>query len=317
MRSHQFKTAALCCIAIWILHCACDALAHACKAPSPQKIAQVRGYIAKLHSHDGDDLMLTASVKSGKGCYWELQFQSKDHRSEIAAYLSPDHRFVFSDVIDLQIDPSVEARQRQQELSKKLASDGLPWLGQSDAPITIVEFADFECPYCEKLSHVLEDTLKTDRSVKLVFRNFPLPKHPWARSAAEMSACAAMQSESGFWKLHDFFFSSRQDLNRTNIYDKAMAFVGTDTNLNNSAFKSCVDKHEAAALVDRDMQVGRVNNVHATPTMFVNGVLYQGLRDVTQLQAILESARSGNLLPVPLDRTQVSSTPPVSPSPSP
>jgi hypothetical protein len=187
MRSHRIKTAALCCVAVWLLSFPRDAAAHDCKAPSAEKIVHVRDYVAKIHNHDGDDLALTASRKSGKGCFWELQFHSKSANDEITAYLSPDRRFVFSDVIDLQIDPLVELRQRQQELTKRLASPGLPSLGPPAAAVTIVEFSDFECPYCEQFSHVLKDTIKVDRSVNVVFRNFPIAKHPWARSAAEMS----------------------------------------------------------------------------------------------------------------------------------
>lgn len=273
--------------------------ASRCKAPSTRQIERARIYIATLHRFDLHAINLATSEPSGESCFWKLQFEiTSPNKNKIIAYLSPNRQFLSSDVVDLKVDPIVEERRRHLALTQALGAGTPPSRGPAEAAVTIVEFADFECPYCGRLSNVMEKELKEDSSIRVVFRNFPLVKHPWARIAAEISQCAVAQKEVEFWKLHDFLFSNQGDLSQANVHDKAMAFVAKNTDLDVDKFKHCVDEHQSAGVVDRDIELGLQNGVHATPTIFVNGIVYEGARDGQQLQAIVAAARRGDVWPV-------------------
>ena len=87
--------------------------------------------------------------------------------------------------------------------------------------ITIAVFSDFQCPYCARFAAMMKEVPPAEADkVRLVFHEFPLPMHPWARPAAEAAACAQEQGNSYFWALHDFMFDQQKDLNRDNLLGK-------------------------------------------------------------------------------------------------
>ncbi len=274
-----------------------------CKAPSSQRIDQVRGYLAGLRHLDRSDLKLVTSTESSTKCYWKLQFELEATGLVITTYLSPNRQFLSSDVFDLKEDPLAEQRHRVNELSKALTAGDPPTRGSATAAVTIVEFADFECLYCGRFSQILEQDLKGDPSVRIEHRNFPLRMHPWANNAAEIAECAEMQDSASFWKVHDFLFSHQPELSVRNVGNMATAFVASNTDLDVSKFKSCIANHRSAALVKADVDLGLQNGVHATPTFFVNGVRYQGTKNAEQLKAILDAARRGEVWPVAVTAT--------------
>ena len=77
-----------------------------------------------------------------------------------------------------------------------------------------MEFSDFQCPYCKRMTDVLENGLRADerKDIRIVFHNYPLPMHPWAKDAAEVAGCAALQSDAAFWKVHDYLFQNQATL---------------------------------------------------------------------------------------------------------
>jgi protein-disulfide isomerase len=277
-----------------------DANAASCKTPSSEKIAQVQSYVGELDNPGiANDFTLVESAQVNESCVWRLRFESSSTKSQ-TVYLSPDQQYLYREMYDLRSDPAADQRSREQELMKALTVGNPPSRGPSTAGITIVEFADFQCRYCRGLAGALAKQIDSDSkgNIKLVFRNFPLSMHPWAASAAQMGECAALQKETAFWRLHDFFFSSQQALNQSDVQEKAIAFATANTDLDIAQFKACIEKHLSEGLIKNDVDLGRRNYVQATPTLFVNGVRYEGYRDDAQLKAIVDAARRGDVWPV-------------------
>ncbi len=144
--------------------------------------------------------------------------------------------------------------------------DGLPSLGPDDAPITLVEFSDFQCPYCSRVNPTIEKIAEQyPDKVRIVFRQFPLDQlHPNARTAAEASLCANRQGE--FWPLHDKMFSVQRELTPELIKQKVV-----ELGLDERKFGECMAFGDTKAQVARDIEVGQLAGVTGTPALFING----------------------------------------------
>ncbi len=150
-------------------------------------------------------------------------------------------------------------------------SDDDPSLGRKDAPVTIVEFADFQCPFSKEASFVMRElALKYPEKIYYIYRDFPLTDlHPLARKAAEASECASDQGK--FWEYHDKLYQNQSDLSQERLYQFA-----SELNLNTSLFRSCLDSGIYKDEVEKDYQDGLQAGVRGTPTFFINGVKIQG-----------------------------------------
>jgi len=143
---------------------------------------------------------------------------------------------------------------------------GSPFLGKQDAPVTLVLFSDFQCPYCGKVQPVLDDILeKNPDTVKLVFKNFPLRMHKHARLAA--LAAIAAHEQGKFWQMHDALFAVARQLTRKNI--KAAA---RDIGLDIKRFKKDLSSPTIKKKLNKDMIDAVKAGVGATPTLFINGL---------------------------------------------
>jgi protein-disulfide isomerase len=145
-----------------------------------------------------------------------------------------------------------------------------PSRGPDNATVTIVEFSDFQCPYCGRVVPTVEKLMKDyDGKVRLVFRHFPLSFHPNAAKAAEASACAADQGK--FWQMHDKMFGNQQKL----AVDDLKSFA-KDIGLDQGKFDKCLDSGEKAPLVSADEKDGEQAGVSGTPAFFINGIFING-----------------------------------------
>jgi protein-disulfide isomerase len=193
------------------------------------------------------------------------------------------------------IDPALEEKQKAEAAMKELVANDPPTIGPDSAPVTIVEFTDFQCPYCQKLRTVLEQDVlpKEAEKVRIVFRNFPLETHTWAEAASMLAMCANLQDESSFWKLHDFIFDNQKLLTIDNLKTEVLKFMASNTTLEMKAFNKCADKDFALGMVRKDLMLGERFGVRSTPTAFVNGVKFEGIQGAAQLIALIESASAG------------------------
>jgi len=156
--------------------------------------------------------------------------------------------------------------------------------GSADAPLTLVEYGDYQCPYCGAAYPVVKRLQKTlGKNVRFVFRNFPLTQaHPYALMAAEAAEAAALQGK--FWEMHDLLFE-HQALLKPDIIPTWAQRIGLDLEkFGNDIKQGVVENH-----IKEDRQSGIRSGVNGTPTFFTNGTRYDGSPDYNSLLAALES----------------------------
>ncbi|HSL81833.1 MAG TPA: thioredoxin domain-containing protein [Thermoanaerobaculia bacterium] len=164
----------------------------------------------------------------------------------------------------------------------EIATEGEPAAGPEDAPVTIVEFSDFECPYCSRVVPTLKRVQEEygDR-VRLVFKQYPLPNHAQAQKAGEASLCAHDQGK--FWELHDAMFADQQNLGPEALVAKAER-LGLDV----TAFRECLQSGRYADAVQEDLREGARAGVSGTPAMFVNGRLVSGAVPYEEIARVID-----------------------------
>jgi protein-disulfide isomerase len=140
-----------------------------------------------------------------------------------------------------------------------------PVRGVASAPVTIIEFSDYQCPFCARVNPTLEQVRKTyGDKVKIIFKDFPLPNHPQAPKAAEAAHCAGEQGK--YWELHDHMFANQRALNVPELKQYA-ATLGLDA----AKFNQCLDSGKHAGLVAAGTAQGERMGVNSTPTLYING----------------------------------------------
>ena len=156
--------------------------------------------------------------------------------------------------------------------------------GNVNAPITLIEYSDFECPFCTRLLPTLDQLLdEYEGKVRLVYRHFPLNSiHPNAQKAAEASECAGEQGK--FWEMHDLLFANQQALSVANL----KTYAG-QLRLNQNQFDSCLDTGKYAAKVNAQAQEAQAAGITGTPGTFVNDQLVKGAFPYSTFQQIVES----------------------------
>jgi protein-disulfide isomerase len=194
-----------------------------------------------------------------------------------------------------------EAKKATERLAKlDAAVEGQPTRGNVDGPVTIVEFSDFQCPYCTRGATTVEQILeKYPNDVKFVFKHFPLNFHPWAKPAAIATNCAAAQSDDAFWTLHDKYFAEQKQINPGNVIAKSKEYLA-ESKLDMDQWSECAENKDseahkaAAAAVDADMALGKQLGVSGTPGFFVNGQFLNGAQPITAFEPLIEQAKSSS-----------------------
>ena len=160
-----------------------------------------------------------------------------------------------------------------------------PVRGPGSAPVTIIEFSDFQCPFCGKEIPVVEQVMKQyDGKVKLFFRHFPLSFHEHAQKAAEAAACAReLGGDEKFWALHDKMFTDQQHLEIADLKSKAK-----DVGLDAGKFGACLDSGKEAEAVKADQKAGEAAGVNGTPAFFVNGQLISGAQPLDRFKEAID-----------------------------
>ena len=194
-----------------------------------------------------------------------------DTARDIRDYLmEQDHDRKFSAYIE-QLKKDYKVTSYLEPTRTTVATQGFPTLGPANASVTIVEFSDFECPYCGGLYPTLKDIEKNYQDkIRVVYRQFPLTNiHPHAQKAAEASLCANEQGK--FWQMHDAMFTDQKNLEVTDLKEKA-----SKLSLNTTAFDSCLDSSKYAAKIKDEILEGAKVGVNGTPSLFINGRFLSG-----------------------------------------
>ncbi len=159
------------------------------------------------------------------------------------------------------------------------------FLGEEDAPVTVIEWSDFECPFCarfysETLPQIIEEYVE-EGDVKFVFKHFPLSFHKNAQKAAEAAECA--KDQGAFWEMHDLLFESGVDGG-----EKTYKKYAAQLDLDEGKFASCLNSGRKAKEIDQDIKEGTAAGVRGTPGFTVNGQLVSGAQPFAAFEAVIE-----------------------------
>jgi protein-disulfide isomerase len=161
-----------------------------------------------------------------------------------------------------------------------------PSKGPQGAPVTIIEFSDFQCPFCSQARKSADQAVNNySGKVRLVFRDFPLPFHDKAEKAAEAGHCAEEQGK--FWEMHDRMFDSQDKLSPEDLKASAKA-IGLDT----AKFDACLDSGRTADKVKQDIAAAKAAGVTGTPAFFVNGRSLPGVQPYEKLKQVIDEELS-------------------------
>jgi len=176
-----------------------------------------------------------------------------------------------------------------QLLRRSVSVDDDPVKGSSNAKVTIVEFSDFQCPFCARfysqtLKEIDEQYIKTGK-VKLVYRDFPLSFHQYAQKAAEAAECANEQGK--FWEYHDLLFERQEEWSNGGI--QKFKEYAQELGLDSAKFNDCLDSGKFAQEVQKDSVDGQAYGVSGTPTFFINGIEVVGAQPFSVFKQIIDN----------------------------
>ncbi len=163
----------------------------------------------------------------------------------------------------------------------EVSAAGRPEKGPKTAPVTIIEFSDYECPFCKRSEPAVAKVLETyGNKVRLVFRDFPLPMHKNAAPAAEAAACANAQGK--FWEYHGKLFTSSE------LGAEKLKAIAGEVGLDATKFDECVSKRQFKADVEKDMADGSEAGVNGTPAFFINGRMLSGAQPYEKIKEVID-----------------------------
>lgn len=159
-------------------------------------------------------------------------------------------------------------------------------LGPESAKVTIVEYSDFQCPFCGKAAPTMKQILeKYPNDVRIVYKHFPLPIHTNSKKAAEAAECAAEQGR--FWEYHDTLFA-----NQNALYTNMLKDYAKQIGLNTTQFNVCFDSGAMRNRVEQDKKEGESLGVRGTPAFFVNGKMISGAQPISVFEDAINKALS-------------------------
>jgi protein-disulfide isomerase len=251
-------------------------------------------YVGKRFHVDQEKIEITKADVLDSSCFWQVQFQAKNPQRSLTLYLSPDHQHLAPYLYDMRVDPRVVQREQLISVEKALKEGGSPRRGSPDGGITIVEFADFECPYCKQMENTLSKMLSEKAStaeVQAIYKNFPLEMHEWAMEAAALGECTHQVSPDAYWRLRDYLFSNQENLTKDRIEEHGMVFLRGLGGVSATAIESCLAAPGTRASIEEDLQLGKEYGVTSTPTLFINGEKIEGAKSPSQMDNILRRIR--------------------------
>lgn len=217
----------------------------------------------------------------------QMQGSIEEMKPRISQYLEQERAgaIIRAYVDKLKVEANVKTFLPYYRLD--VAAKDSPRKGSAEAPIQIVEFSDFQCPYCSQAAatvRAIEE--KYGDRVSVVYRHFPLPMHGSAHRAAEASQCANDQGQ--FWKYHDTLFGDQKPWT-----DEDYKRYAKDLGLDAKAFDACLTGGQHVATVDEDMADGHRVGMSGTPGFYVNGIVMSGARPIEDFVTVIDSELAG------------------------
>jgi protein-disulfide isomerase len=264
--------------------------APAAAAPAPMSPEQARlsksteAFVRQLFGW-GDSIKVTIGpfAPSAAPDFYTVPIEVvlNDQKETGEVFVSKDGKTLLrGEIFDMSVDPFAANR-------AKIHIDGSPTKGPADAPVTLVEFADFECPHCRELWEALQAVEPKYPQIRIVYKDYPLTQiHPWANTASLGARCAFEQSPAAFWKVHDEIFMNQDVISTENVWDKLVEFAGA-AGLNTDTFKGCMSAPDTQKAIDESHAEGVALGVSSTPTVYINGRPLVG-GDVATLSQLID-----------------------------
>jgi protein-disulfide isomerase len=212
---------------------------------------------------------------------------------DVPFLISADGRwFLRADPVDLTLDPV------QAVLSKMNVGDDNPSRGPKDSAVTIVEYSDFQCPFCARAEEIVAgEVLKNyGDKVRFIYKQFPLTSiHPWAEPASLVGLCLYKQAgNDAYWKFHEAVFKAQKDIPNEEPETKLIA-MAKDAGGDPAKVKACYDAGETKPIVEATIEEAEEIGVNSTPTFFINGKRLSGAQSLDAFKAIIdpELAKAG------------------------
>lgn len=244
------------------------------------------GYFERAVTQPGLEVEVTEltetpvpNMKKGK-----LTATIGEEKNELPFFVTADGRWLIQgEATDLAADPLAE-------VMEKVTLEGQPSRGPADAKVTIIEYSDYQCPFCLRAYETIEKEVLPaygDR-VRFVFKNLPLSQiHPWAEAAALASECAFQQGNDHFWTVYNGLFTRQKDITPENVADQAVA-IAEGTGIDADALRKCIEGKEAQGAVKADVDEAAAIGVTSTPTFIVNGKRLNGAQSFETFKALLD-----------------------------
>jgi protein-disulfide isomerase len=197
--------------------------------------------------------------------------------------MSADGKYaVFAGLEDVTSDPS-------KAVMEKISLKGEPFKGGANAKVTIVEYSDFQCPFCTRGYATIEnEVLKTyGDKVKFYYKHFPLAFHKWAEAGAIGAECAKDQKADAYWKIYSGLFDQQQQITPENVKEKSLAML-EGTGIDKKKWEECFDGKKTADRVKAQMAEGQSVGVSGTPGFIINGRLVSGAQPFATFKAIID-----------------------------
>ncbi|HSE82929.1 MAG TPA: DsbA family protein [Thermodesulfobacteriota bacterium] len=181
------------------------------------------------------------------------------------------------------------------ETMDQISLKNVPVKGDKNAKVTIVEYSDFQCPFCSKASDMLPKILQEYKGkVKIFYKQFPLPTHQWAMNAAIASVCTyRVGGNDSFWKFHDLVFDKQQEITDQKSKEQLKG-IAKQLGVDEKKYDACLNSPDVAARVQSDINEGQSIGVNSTPTFIINGLPVPGA-DYDRVKAAIEANLSGNI----------------------
>ena len=256
-------------------------------APAPLKTDEIATYIRKVFNVPSNvGIAVTEAPQSTlPGARMiKVQFTSdRGNQSQDAWVTSDGKTLIVGRTFDLTVDP-------YKENLAKMNLQGAPTTGPADAKVTIVEYTDFQCPFCSRANATVEQLLKDyEGKIKIVYKSLPLNIHNWAEDAAVAGACVSEQSNDAFWTYVHYFFANQSTLTKETLKDKVLG-MAAENKLDADKLKVCIEGRATLAKVQADAKEAQSLGFNSTPSFVVNGRPLIGAVPIDQFKQAIDEA---------------------------
>jgi protein-disulfide isomerase len=228
----------------------------------------VNAFLRETFGYDPQLTWKIASIRPSKAeglAEVNVQISGPQGQGAQKFFVSKDGKHaVVGDIIPFGKHPFEETRQ---ELQKKVTGPGR---GPADAPVTVVEFSDLQCPHCKEANPTVEKLLNENPNIHFVFQNFPLPMHNWAQKGAAYADCVGKISNEAFWKFIASVYDAQAEITADNA-DQKLTELADKAGVKGPDIAACSTQPETQSRVEASVNLGQSLDVNSTPTLFING----------------------------------------------